>query len=93
MDEVQAQLIAEQLKHANTLMRADVEALRAELAHYRELTNLRLTELETARSDHEQRIRAASDGIVQFKVFSGLTNGGASLISVLALVKAFFLGR
>jgi hypothetical protein len=49
MDETQAQLIAEQLRHANSLINAELDALRAELGHYRELTNLRLSELETAR--------------------------------------------
>jgi hypothetical protein len=92
MDETQVALIAEQMKHANTLLRADVEALRAEQAHYRELTNLRLGELETARSDQETRLRSATDGITQFKVYSSLINGGSSLLSILALLKAYLMG-
>lgn len=92
MDETQVALIAEQMKHANTLLRADVEALRVEQAHYRELTNLRLGELETARSDQETRLRSATDGITQFKVYSSLINGGSSLLSILALLKAYLMG-
>jgi len=92
MDETQAALIAEQMSHANALLRADVEALRRELAHYRELTNLRLGELEAVRGDHESRLRAVNDGITQFKVYTGLMNGGSSLLSILAVVKAYVLG-
>jgi hypothetical protein len=93
MNEPEAALIAEQMKHANALLGADVDALRAELAHYRELTDHRLKTLEEAGRDTELRLRSAADGITQFKVWSGLANGGSSLISLLALLKAFFLGN
>ncbi len=92
MDETQAQLIAEQLRHANSLVKAEMEALRAELGHYRELTNLRLNELESARLDHENRLRTATDGVTQFKLWAGLANGGAGLISIVAMLKAFLGG-
>ncbi len=92
MDEPEIALIAEQMRHANSLLRADVDALRMELAHYRELSNLRLGELEEARADHEARLRTVADGITQFKVYSGLVNGGSSLLSILAVVKTYVFG-
>lgn len=92
MDETQAALIAEQMKHAHALLRADLDALRSELGHYRELTDLRLSELERSRTDHETRLRSAADGITQFKVYTGLANGGASLLALLAMLKAYILG-
>lgn len=92
VEEARAALIAEQMRHAHSLLSADVEGLRQELAHYRELTNLRLGELESARGDHEARLRSAADGITQFKVFTGLLNGGSSLLALLAILKAYLFG-
>ncbi len=93
MDETTAELISEQMRHANALLQADLEGLRGELVHFRELTGLRLTELESARVDHENRLRSAADGITQFKVYSGLLNGASSLLALLALLKAYILGN
>ena len=90
--DLDAALVAEQLRHANSLLRADLEGLRQELAHYRELTNLRLGDLEAARADHEARLRSAADGITQFKVYMGLLNGGSTLLALLAMLKAYLLG-
>jgi hypothetical protein len=92
MEDVEVSLIAEQMKHANSLIKSDVETLRQEVAHYRELTTLRLNELEASRSDHEARLRGVSDGITQFKVYTGLLNGGSSLLALLALLKAYLFG-
>ncbi|HEY3345594.1 MAG TPA: hypothetical protein VGJ97_11740 [Anaerolineaceae bacterium] len=92
VNEVEVALIAEQMKHAHSLLKADVENLRQELAHYRELTNLRLGELESARSDHEARLRGTADGVTQFKVYMGLLNGGTSLMALLAMLKAYLFG-
>ncbi|MDD5371472.1 MAG: hypothetical protein PHQ40_20530 [Anaerolineaceae bacterium] len=92
MDETQMALIAEQMKHAHSLLRSDLEALHSDMKHYRELTNLRLGDLEAVQRDHEARLRSASDGITQFKVYTGLANAGASLLALLALLKAYILG-
>ncbi len=92
MEDAEVLLIAEQMKHANSLLKADVEGLRQEVAHYRELTNLRLGDLEAIRSDHEARLRGVTDGITQFKVYTGLLNGGSSLLALLALLKAYLIG-
>jgi hypothetical protein len=83
-------LIAEQLRHLVDNQTAQVNALKAELGHYKELADLRLISLEDSRNDHENRLRSATDGVTQFKMFSGLASGGSTIISILALVKAFF---
>ncbi|HEY3344009.1 MAG TPA: hypothetical protein VGJ97_03715 [Anaerolineaceae bacterium] len=92
VDETQMALIAEQMKHAHSLLRGDLEALRSELKYYRDLTDLRVSDLETEQRDHETRLRSASDGITQFKVYTGLANAGSSLLALLALLKAYILG-
>jgi len=90
MEETEVELIAEQIRHANSLLKAEVAALRAELDHQKELTTHRLRSLEIQTADHETRLRAATDGVTQFKMWSGLTNGGSSLLAIVAFVKAFF---
>jgi len=57
-----------------------------------EFTQHRLDQLEKSVADHENRIRSATDGVTQFKVWSGLASGGSSVMSIVALVKAFLMG-
>jgi hypothetical protein len=90
MDETEIALIAEQMRHAHSLLRAEVAALQAGLDHQRELSANRLEALERITADHETRLRAATDGVTQFKMWSGLTNGGSSLLAIVAFIKAFF---
>jgi hypothetical protein len=85
-----SQLIAEQLKHALDLLKADIETVRQIQEHSKELTDHRLRTLEEQTRDHEQRIRAATDGVTQFKVWSGLATGGSWIVSVFALIKSWF---
>jgi len=105
-----ADLIAEQLRHTIDLLRAEskerelaleseIALLKAELRrvedgqkHLVEMTDTRVRRLEGQTEDHENRIRAATDGVTQFKVWSGLISGGSSLVSVVALVKAWLGG-
>ena len=83
-------LVAEQLRHLVDIQQAKVDALKAELAHYKELTDRRLCDLEKRVDDHEQRLRTVTDGVTQFKMFAGLASGGSTIISIIALVKALF---
>lgn len=92
MEDYQAQLIAEQLKHAIHLLQSDLEALRAQQAHDREMTQLRLTSLETTTQDHESRLRSTTDGVTQFKMWTGLASGGSSLAALAALLRSFLSG-
>jgi hypothetical protein len=84
-----SQLLAEQLKHLNTLYKARFDALEEKLNHSKEITDQRLSSLESASHDHETRIRDATQGVTQFKLFSGLASGSSSLMSIVALIKAF----
>lgn len=85
-------LLTEQLRHANHLLQAQIKTLEARLAHQQALNHQRLVILEEQIRDHEERIRAATEGVTQFKLFSGLTSGGSSLMALVALLKAFLGG-
>lgn len=82
-------LIAEQLSHTLDLIKAENNALRTELSHQRELNQHRLTELERQAHDFETRIRSLQDSATTFKTWSGLANGGSSVLALLALVRTF----
>ena len=56
------------------------------------MLKLRISALEDAGKDHEARIRNLTDGVTSFRVWSGLASGGSSIMSIVALVKAFFMG-
>ena len=66
MDENEAALIAEQVKHALDLLRAEIGGLQTEQACDRLMMDHRLAALEALARDHEERLRAASDGVLQF---------------------------
>ena len=80
-EEAEIELIAEQLRHTVDLLKAQNDML-----------NLRITALEKTKDDHENRIRNLTDGVTSFRVWSGLASGGSSIMSIVALVKAFFMG-
>ena len=90
-DKTQA-LLTEQMLHANNLMRAQIQALEAKLSHQAAINHQRLTMLEEQIRDHETRIRSATEGVTQFKLFSGLASGGSGLMSLVAVLKAFLGG-
>ncbi len=85
-------LLTEQLRHANHLLQAQIRALQAELAHHQAMNAQRLGALEEQMRDHEKRIRTATEGVTQFKLFSGLASGGSGLMSLVAMLKAFLGG-
>ncbi len=85
-------LLTEQLRHANHLLQAQIRALQAELAHQQAMNAQRLGALEEQMRDHEKRIRTATEGVTQFKLFSGLASGGSGLMSLVAMLKAFLGG-
>jgi hypothetical protein len=88
----QSALIAEQLRHAIDLLRADIDQLAAAQKHADELASQRLSVLEEMARDHETRIRLLTDGVTQFKVWSGLASGSSSLVALLALLRTFVGG-
>jgi hypothetical protein len=80
-------LFVEKLTHALDLLRAEIASLRASIDHLRELTNTRLDDLEACQADHETRLRAVTEGVTQFKMFSGTASGGSILVSLWALIR------
>jgi hypothetical protein len=81
MNDDQAALVAERFSHAIDLLKAE-----------QKLINTRLDRLEKESDDHEQRLRAATDGVTQFKVWSGLAAGGSGIVSLIAFLRAFLGG-
>lgn len=92
MEDKTSALLTEQLRHASNLMSAQLQSLEAKLTHQAAMNHQRLTMLEEQMRDHETRIRAATEGVTQFKLFSGLASGGSGLMSLVALLKTFLGG-
>lgn len=92
MDEARVYLVAERLARTIDLLRNETREMDANLKHWQELIDQRLTQLENRTDDHEQRIRSATDGVTQFKMWAGLATGGSGLVSLIALLKAFLGG-
>jgi len=84
----QSELIAEQLRHAIDLLRAELDGVQSELEHTRALQDHRLEGLESASLDHEARLRAVQEGVTTSRVWAGLLSGGSGLVSLLALLRA-----
>jgi len=87
----QSALIAEQLRHSIDLLRAEIDQLKSAQEHAAQLAENRLVALETTGRDHESRIRLLTEGVTQFKVWSGLASGGSSLVSLVALIRAWLV--
>ncbi len=92
MEDKSAALLTEQLRHANNLLQAKLRTLETRLTHQQAMNNQRLGTLEEQVRDHETRIRSATEGVTQFKLFSGLASGGSGLMSLVAILKAFLGG-
>lgn len=95
----EAALIAEQLGRFKDQLGARLDRTDESIRHHSALEDARLTALtaEVAQlrrllEDHEMRIRAATDGVTSFKVWSGLAGGGSAILSVISLARAFFGG-
>ena len=84
------ELLYEQIKHTLDLIQNDINSLRTELRHNRELTEQRIEALEKQSFDHETRLRDATAGVTQFRLWSTLSSGGSVVFSLTALVKSFF---
>jgi hypothetical protein len=82
-------LMAVQMKRIIDLLQADLDSIQVTADHRQELIEHRLRALEELARDHETRIRSTTDGVVQFKVWSGLAAGGSGIFSLMALIKAF----
>ena len=85
-------LLLSRLQHANALLKAQLRRMEAEAAHRDAIMDQRLVQLEGRLNDHETRLRAATEGVTQFKLFSGLASGGSGIMSLVAIIKAFLGG-
>jgi hypothetical protein len=86
----QSQAVPEQLAHMFDLVKARLELIEARQAANQEIVLLKLRAVEERLNDHETRLRNATEGVTQFKTFSGLASGGATVASIIALIKAWF---
>lgn len=96
MDESPARLIAEQLAHLADKIEARLQRLEAEQAHQRQLNSERdaalradLAALHRLLDDHESRLREATAGVTQFKMFAGLASGGSTVAALIALIRTW----
>ncbi len=85
----EGQLIGEQFKHTVDLLRLEQAALRSDQAHDRELVEARLARLERCAEDFEERIRLATEGVTQFKLWFILATSGIGLAALAALLKIY----
>ena len=99
MGDDQAAVISEQLGRLKDNIESRFQRIESLINHQNELSEERLRalrlevgDLRRAKEDHETRIRSATEGVTQFKMYSGLANGGSGLLSIIALVKSFFGG-
>jgi len=97
MGEDQAAVISEQLGRLKDNIESRFQRIEALINHQNEISEERLrflrsevVDLKKAKEDHETRIRSATEGVTQFKMFSGLANGGSGILSIIAFVKSFF---
>jgi transposase-like protein len=88
--EDQVTLLGAQFVHLMDVMDAKLDRIELNQEHLKELIEHRLNYLEKQVEDHEARLREATEGVTQFKVRSGFTSIISGILSILAMVKAFF---
>ena len=64
------------------LIDGGLERIELNQEHLKELIENRLGYLEKKVEDHETRLRAATEGVTQFKGWFGLSLAGLSLLSI-----------
>jgi hypothetical protein len=96
MDSAEAKLISEQLGRIADQLTSRINQLDERLKHQAALDGERVTairselaDLRESSKDHEARIRLATDGVTQFKVWSGLGSGFSGMVSIAAFIKSF----
>lgn len=89
MNDTRIELVSEQLRHAVSLLKAELATLRENQSYTLQLLNQRISQLERRADDQEMRLRAATDGVTSFKVWSGLASGSSFIAAIGALLKSF----
>ena len=90
--EDQVSLLGAQFVHFIDVMDAKLDRIELNQVHLKELIEHRLNNLEKQGEDHEAQLRAATEGVTQFKVRSGLTSAGSGILSILAILKSYLGG-
>ncbi len=85
-------MAAAQLRHVNSLLRSRLERMELETQRQFAVLEQRIRQLEAEEADHETRLRSATEGVTQFKLFSGLVSGSSTLMSIAALLRVFLGG-
>ncbi len=88
----QVTLLGGKFVHLMDVIDAKLDRIELNQVHLKELIEHRLNHIEKKGDDHEARIRAATYGVTQFKVRSGLTSAGSGILSVLAFLKSYIGG-
>ena len=90
------ELLTEQLGRFKDHIESNLDTLEMEQQHQKEINDLQnrlyegqIADLKKQVEDHEARIRAATDGVTQFKTWSTLISGGSLVASIAAILKAF----
>jgi len=76
-EEAEAKLLIAQLRHTVEMLRAENKQLLTQMTHDREMWQHRLSDLERQAQDFEGRIREATAGTEQFKMYLRLVGAGA----------------
>ena len=91
-----AALLTEQLGRFKDRIESSLGTLEAGQKHSKEINDLQvklyesqIDELKKQVEDHETRIRSATDGVTQFKTWSGIISGGSFVAAIAAFLKAF----
>lgn len=99
MGDDQAAVISEQLGRLKDNIESRFQKIESLINHQNEISEERLRalrsevgDLKKAKEDHETRIRSATEGVTQFKMQSGIVNGGSSILSIVAVIKSFLGG-
>lgn len=56
------------------------------------IMNQRLEALEKQANDHESRLRSATEGVTQLKVWAGLAAGGSGILTLVTLGRMLLTG-
>ena len=87
----ESELIAHQLKHTVDLLRFEIDNIKRTQTHQKELYDHVIQELEDCTVDHEQRIRTIQDDVTRSKSIYNLASGGSTFMSIIALLRTFFV--
>ena len=99
MDDITAQLIAEQLGRFKDQLEARIRRLEDDTGHNKELESEKLTALKDdillvkeIQHDHENRLRQVADSVISLRTTGGLVQAGQAALTILAASIAAWLG-